>query len=229
MNAGLYIASILVAYFLGALPFGVIIARLMGGKDVRKVGSGKTGTTNVMRAAGKKAAVIALVMDIAKGVTAVFLAGVIMGDRDPHLAQALAGAAAIGGHTWSVFLGFRGGRGVATFTGCLLAMYWPAGVVGGIFIVGIGLQTRYMSLGSITGAVIAFFYMMSFHVLRLNFLTEWPPVEFVVFALCGAIFIYVVHRDNIRRLVNGTERRIGEKPSAGNGPSADAPTLSGIN
>jgi glycerol-3-phosphate acyltransferase PlsY len=229
MIAGLYIAAILIAYFLGSLPFGVIISRLMGGKDVRRVGSGKTGTTNVMRAAGKKAAAIALVMDIAKGVLAVFLAGIIMGDRTPHLAQALAGAAAIGGHTWSVFLGFRGGRGVATFIGCLLAMYWPAGVVGGIAMVGIGLQTRYMSLGSITGAVIAFFYMMAFHVLQVNFLLAWPPLHFVVFSLCGAIFIYVVHRDNISRLVNGTERRIGEKPSAGTGPSSNNPTLSGCN
>lgn len=220
MNAGLYIIAICLGYLLGAIPFGLIIARIFSKQDVRKIGSGKTGTTNVMRAAGKKAAALVLILDLAKGALAVVLARIIVGDSSAYLVQALAGVAAVAGHTWSLFLGFKGGRGVATFIGGLLAMFWPGGVLGGICIVGLGIKSRYMSLGSITGAVIAFIYMLILHILRVSFLAPWPPIEFVVYAMLGAVFIYVMHRDNIHRLMNGTERKIGEKPAVKTDPSS---------
>ena len=213
MSVVLYIAAVCVGYLLGAIPCGVIITRVFYGRDVRTVGSGKTGTTNVMRAAGKKAAAAALVLDLGKGALAVFLASIIAGNYNIYLAEALGGAAAIVGHTWSVFLRFKGGRGVATFVGCLLVMYWPAGVIGGAFILGLAFKSHYMSLGSITGAVVAFIYMLIFYVLQIDFLLPPPPLELVIFTMAGAIFIYIMHHDNIKRLVTGTERTFREKPA----------------
>jgi glycerol-3-phosphate acyltransferase PlsY len=220
MIAALAIAVVVMAYLIGSIPFGVIIGRYFTKTDIRQVGSGKTGATNVLRTAGRKAAFLALILDIGKGAVAVTLAGVIFGSGYANsigglawreAAQALAAAFTIVGHSWSVFLKFKGGRGVATFVGTLLALWWPAGVVGGIFIIGIGFQTKYMSLGSIIGAITAFIMLMSFNILRIDFLRPHPPFEYVVFAMAGAIFIYVMHRDNILRLYNGTERKLGEK------------------
>ncbi len=220
MIVALAIAVVLMAYLIGSIPFGVMIGQKFARTDIREVGSGKTGTTNVLRTAGKKAAAFALILDIGKGAVAVTLAWVIFntsysvsigGVPWRETAQALAALFAIVGHNWSVFLKFKGGRGVATFIGTLMALYWPAGVVGGLVIVGIGYQTKYMSLGSIIGAVTAFIMLMSFSILRINFIRPYPPYEYVVFAMIGAIFIYVMHRDNILRLYNGTERKLGEK------------------
>ena len=100
--------------------------------------------------------------------------------------------------------------------GGIAALYWPAAALGGICILGIGFRTKYMSLGSIIGAVSAFIMLMAFNVLRINAFGPYPPFEYVVFGMAGAIFIYVMHRDNILRLFNGTERRIGEKPKVEN-------------
>jgi glycerol-3-phosphate acyltransferase PlsY len=232
MTAGLYIAVVAIGYVLGSIPFGVLISRAFAKMDVRQVGSGKIGMTNVMRAAGKKAAFLSLILDIGKGVLAVTLAGVIFSGYTNgstggftwfESAKVLAALSAIAGHSWSIFLKFRGGRGVATFIGGLLALYWPAAVVGGILIIGIGFRTRYMSLGSIIGAVTAFIMLMSLNILRIDFLKPYPPIEYVTYAMIGAVFIYVMHRDNIIRLVSGTERRIGEKAKAETSPSSNNP------
>jgi glycerol-3-phosphate acyltransferase PlsY len=234
MTAFMYIAVALMGYLLGSIPFGLLISKKFANKDVREVGSGKIGMTNVLRAAGKKAAALSLLLDIAKGVLAVTFAGLIFHAKTQPVAgeifhwnesaKVLAALAAIGGHSWSVFLKFKGGRGVATFMGGLAALYWPAALIGGILIFGIGLRTKYMSLGSIIGAVAAFIMLMSFYVCKVDFLrTERMPFEYVVFAMIGAIFIYVMHHDNILRLYNGTERKIGEKTKAKTSPSANDP------
>ena len=161
----------------------MIISKKFAKKDVREVGSGKIGMTNVLRAAGKKAAAVSLILDIAKGAAAVALAGLIFRDKTETVAavftmnesaKVLAALAAIGGHSWSVFLKFKGGRGVATFMGGLAALYWPAALLGGILIFGIGFRTKYMSLGSIIGAVTAFIMLMSFYVLKVDFLRPIP-------------------------------------------------------
>jgi len=210
-----FAAVIIGGYILGSIPFGVIISRWSARVDVRDFGSGKTGATNVLRVAGKKAALTAVLLDFFKGTLAVFLAGLLFRGDSLALAsgywglaagaQVLAGMAAVGGHKWPVFLSFRGGRGVATYFGGLLALYPPAAVVGGgILFISVGL-TRYVSLGSIVGAVSALVLLLP---LTLFYGVSF---EYLVYALFGAIFIIVVHRDNIARLRAGKERKIGEK------------------
>jgi glycerol-3-phosphate acyltransferase PlsY len=130
-------------------------------------------------------------------------------------AKVLAALAALAGHVWPVFLKFKGGRGVATFFGGLAALSLPVAIIGGACVLGIGIRTKYMSLGSIIGAVIAFILLLTLYILQINFLGPYPPFEYVVFSMIGAVFIYIMHRDNIMRLFAGTERRIGEKPKAG--------------
>ena len=223
MTIALIILAALMGYLLGSIPWGVIISKKFANKDLLQVGSGKTGTTNVLRTAGKKAAALALILDIGKGALAVALTGVIFSSNYSisigalpwrEFAKALAAAAAISGHSWSVFLKFKGGRGVATFMGGLAALYWPAGALGGICVLGIGFRTKYMSLGSIIGAVTAFIMLMAFNILKIEVFGPYPAFEYMVFAMLGAIFIYVMHRDNILRLFNGTERKIGENITA---------------
>jgi glycerol-3-phosphate acyltransferase PlsY len=210
-----FAAVIIGGYILGSIPFGVIISRWSARVDVRDFGSGKTGATNVLRVAGKKAALTAVLLDFFKGTLAVFLAGLLLGGDSLALAsgywglaagaQVLAGVAAVGGHRWPVFLGFRGGRGVATYFGGLLALYPLAAVVGaGILFLSVGL-TRYVSLGSIIGAVSALVLLLPLT------LFYGVSLAYLVFTLFGAVFIIVVHRDNIARLRAGKERKIGEK------------------
>ena len=227
MIAAKYALVIIIGYLLGSIPFGLLISRHRTGTDLRNVGSGKTGMTNVLRTAGKKAAALALILDIGKGALAAILAGLIFSDYStgstvgftwPESARAMAALAAIAGHSWSVFLRFKGGRGVATFIGGLLALHWPAAVVGGGLMLIIGFRTRYMSLGSITGAVIAFIMLLVLYVLRADFLKPCPPIEYVIYAMICAIFIYIMHRDNVIRLVSGTERKLGDKVATGNTP-----------
>jgi glycerol-3-phosphate acyltransferase PlsY len=232
MTALMYIAVVLISYLLGSIPFGLLIGRRFANTDIRQVGSGKIGMTNVLRTAGKKAAALSLILDILKGALAVLIAALIFSGKSQantgiftwiESAKVLAALSAIAGHSWSIFLKFKGGRGVATFIGGLLALHWPAGIVGGAFILGIGFRTKYMSLGSIIGAVTAFIMLMSLNVLEVNFLKPYPPFEYVIFAMISAIFIYVMHRDNIIRLFNGTERKIGDKVKVAPSPSTNDP------
>jgi glycerol-3-phosphate acyltransferase PlsY len=223
----LYVTTVLLGYFLGSIPFGLLIGKAFSGKDIRQVGSGKIGMTNVMRAAGKKAAALSLVLDMAKSAFAVLCAHLIFSSSYAdsigagpwrESAMVLAALAAIAGHTWSVFLKFKGGRGVGTFIGGLLVMYWQAAVIGGGLMILIGIRTRYMSMGSIIGAVTAFIVLMSFSILGITFFGPVPDFVYVLYAMIGAIFIYVVHKDNVVRLFNGTERRIDDKPKTGSTP-----------
>ncbi len=227
---GLFLAVIVIGYLLGSLPFGLWLGMAFAGKDVRKVGSGKIGMTNVMRLGGKKLAFISLALDMAKSAFAVLCASLIFGSGYVesivttssliNVAMVAAALAAICGHSWSVFLKFKGGRGVATFIGGLLVMYWPAAVISGILTLVIGFRTKYMSMGSIIGAVFAFILLMAFSILQITFLDNYPPAYvYMLYAMVGAIFIYVVHRDNVVRLFNGTERKIGEKNDGGSSMS----------
>jgi glycerol-3-phosphate acyltransferase PlsY len=216
MIAAKLVAVALIGYFLGAIPFGVLIARRSAKVDVTTYGSGKIGATNVLRVAGKKAAGAVLVLDILKGFLAVVIAALIFNGEyvltssaSPwwlsRSAQVLAALAAIAGHKWSVFLHFGGGRGVATFFGGLLALCPAAALFGGEILLLGACLTRYASLGSISGAVAAYAILIPLTILN-GF-----PVEYLVYSLVGAVFIIVVHRDNIGRLLIGTERRIGER------------------
>ena len=211
-----FVAVVLIGYLLGSIPFGVLIGRRSARVDVRQHGSGKTGATNVLRVAGRKAAALVVTLDLLKGLLAVVFAGLIfsgdylvVGDSGlwwlARSAQVLAASAAVAGHNWPVFLKFKGGRGVATFFGGLVALCPPAALFGGeILIIGAGL-TRYVSLGSIAGVVGAFAILVPLTIIN-GF-----PIEYLVYALIGAVFIIVVHRDNIVRLMSGKERKLGEK------------------
>lgn len=209
-----FVAVVLIGYLLGSIPFGLLISKRSGKVDVRQYGSGKIGATNVLRAAGRKAAALVVVLDVSKGALAVVLAGLIIGRSylvvgdfglGALVAQVLAALAAMAGHNWPVFLKFHGGRGVATFFGGLAALYPPAAIFGGqIFIIGAGL-TKFASLGSIAGAVGTYAILVPLTIMN-GF-----PIEYLAYALIGTIIIIVMHRGNIRRLVSGKERKLGEK------------------
>ena len=209
-----FVAVVLIGYLLGSIPFGLLISKRSGKVDVRQYGSGKIGATNVLRTAGKKAAALVVFLDVSKGVLAVVLAGLIVGRTylvvgdfglGALVAQVLAALAAIAGHNWSVFLKFHGGRGVATFMGGLIALCPVAAIFGGeIFIIGAGL-TKFASLASIAGTVGTYAVLVPLTIMH-GF-----PIEYLAYALIGTIVIIVMHRDNIRRLMSGKERKLGEK------------------
>ena len=155
------VAVVVISYILGSIPFGLLIGKLSARTDIRQTGSGRTGATNVLRTAGKKAAALSLILDIVKGALAVLIARWLfdwaqpmVGDVSPSWmpgsAHALAALMVMAGHNWSVFLKFKGGRGVATFLGGLLALAWPAAIFGGLVMILVAGLSRYMSLGSIT-------------------------------------------------------------------------------
>jgi len=208
-----FVAAVVVGYLLGSIPFGALIGKRIGKVDVTEYGSGKTGATNVLRTAGRKAAAMVVVLDVSKGVLAVVFAGLIV-SRDYLVvgdfalgvitAQCLAALAAMAGHNWSVFLKFRGGRGVATFFGGLIALCPVVALFGGeVIIIGVGLS-RFASLGSIAGAVGSYTILVPLTILN-GF-----PIEYLVYALIGTVAIIVMHRDNIVRLMSGRERKLGE-------------------
>ena len=204
----------MVGYLLGCIPFGLIIGRGKAKVDIRRQGSGKTGATNVLRTTGKKAAFAVAALDLLKGVLAVVFAGIIVGSDYLLIgefglgilfAQVIAALAAMAGHIWPIFLGFRGGRGVATFFGGLLALCPVAAVFGGeILIIGAGLS-GFVSLGSITGAVGAYAILVPLIIIN-GF-----PIEYLAYTLIGTLVILYMHRGNIKRLLTGKERRLGEK------------------
>ncbi len=220
MIIGKFVLVALIGYLLGSIPFGVLIGKRSAKVDIRQLGSGKTGATNVLRVAGKKAAALVTVLDLLKGVVAVIFAGLIfsgdylMVDGSglwwlERSAQVLAAVAALAGHKWPVFVRFRGGRGVATFYGGLLALCLPAALFSGEILIITAFLTRYVSLGSIAGVVSAYAILIPLT------LINGFPIEYLVYALIGAIFIIVVHWDNIIRLISGKERKLGEKVELG--------------
>jgi len=201
-----FVGVALMGYLLGSIPFGVIISRRSAKVDVRQYGSGRMGATNVLRVAGKKAAALVTILDLSKGILAVVFAGLIFSEEYLMVsAQVVAPLAAVAGHNWPVFLKFKGGRGVATFFGGLLILSpWAALFGGAVLIIGVVL-TRYASLGSIAGVVGTCVILIPLTIINAS------PVEYLVYTLIGAIFIIVMHRDNIARLISGTERKFGEK------------------
>ena len=221
-----FVGVVILGYLLGSIPFGVLIGKRSAKVDVRQYGSGKTGTTNVLRTAGRKAAAAVVALDLLKGVLAVVFAGLIVSKSylvvgnfglGVLVAQCLAALAAIAGHNWSVFLKFRGGRGVATFFGGLMALCPPAALFGGeIFIIGTGL-TKFASLGSIAGVVGAYAILVPLTIM------DGFPIEYLAYTLIGTILIIVMHRDNITRLISGKERKLGDKAENNDFPPSNYP------
>ncbi len=183
-------------YLLGSVPFGVVITRALGLGDLRKIGSGNIGATNVLRTGHKGAALATLLLDSGKGAIAVLLARWLGGEG----AALVAGAAAFLGHLFPVFLGFKGGKGVATFLGTLIALSWPVGLMAcGLWLLTAAL-TRISSLSALVAAAGAPLLALGFGARGL-----------ALAALFMAALIFLRHRANIARLVAGTEPRIGRK------------------
>jgi len=196
-----YIIVILAAYLLGAIPTGYLAGRLVG-IDVRQYGSGRTGTTNVMRSAGTWPAFLTLLGDALKGIAAVALARAVLG---VPMGEVLAGLAAILGHNRSVFIGWHGGAGVITATAILLYISPVSVMVIAPIAFIVLLASRIASLASLTLCV-----LMPWPLVGLSILAQQPR-EYILYGLIASAFIIYAHRPNIRRLLAGTERRIGEK------------------
>jgi glycerol-3-phosphate acyltransferase PlsY len=212
---GEFVAVVVIAYLLGSIPFGLIIGKLKSGIDIREQGSGRTGATNLMRVAGTKLGVLALVLDVVKATGAVMLAAAIMG-RDSgvltvggvsiywlYVAQVAAGLAAVLGHNWPIFARFKGGRGVTAYFGTVFAIFPPAGIFGAEILAIAALRSRHMSLGSLLGALATWCLMLP---LTVGY-KLLPPIYLVYGSVAVALIAYQ-HRDNIKRLRQGTERQL---------------------
>ncbi|RFU14451.1 glycerol-3-phosphate 1-O-acyltransferase [Rhodobacteraceae bacterium W635] len=195
-SAALLALTALLAYLLGSVPFGLVMARAFGLGDIRAIGSGNIGATNVLRTGHKPAAALTLLLDAGKGGVAVLVARALLaGD-----AAQLAGFMAFLGHCFPVFLGFRGGKGVATFLGTLLALFWPAGIAACLTWAVVAAVARISSLSALVAAVLAPVWIS---------VLGMPQAGLVTGLL--AVVIFVRHDANIRRLLKGAEPRIGGK------------------
>jgi glycerol-3-phosphate acyltransferase PlsY len=211
MVIGKFIIIILMAYFLGAIPFGLITARMIGKVNITEHGSGNIGSTNVLRTVGTKAGLLVLFLDVLKGFVAVMLAKVIMGESfimagsyplNWQVAQVVAAMTVMAGHNWSVYIKFRGGKGVAAYFGGWLAMSPIAVAFGAVILIATVFITRYMSRGSILAAL----GILILQMLLIVFFNT--PSIYLVYSLLAAIVIIVQHRRNIQRLQSGTELKI---------------------
>lgn len=191
-------------YLLGSIPFGVIITRLGGAGDVRAIGSGNIGATNVLRTGRKDLALATLILDAGKGAVALLLARWLFGSE---AAGAIAGASAFIGHLFPVWLGFKGGKGVATFFGLLIAALWPLRLMAGAIWILTAFVFRISSLSALTAAAAA--PLLALLPLAMLGLPASTPI--IVLAVFTALLIYVRHSANIARLLKGTEPRIGAK------------------
>ncbi len=187
------------AYLLGSIPFGVVITRMMGLGDLRQIGSGNIGATNVLRTGNKPAAAATLILDAAKGGIAVLIARALVGDD----AAQLAALASFLGHLFPIWLGFKGGKGVATFLGILLALAWPIGLMACATWAVTAAITRISSASALAASA-----------LTPGYLAFAGYSDTVILTVLLAALVWVRHAANIRRLRDGTEPKIGKKKSA---------------
>lgn len=192
----IYILVALAAYLLGSVPFGLVMAKAFGLGDIRKIGSGNIGATNVLRTGNKPAAALTLVLDAGKGAAAVLIARALVGED----AAGLAGLFAMLGHLYSVFLKFNGGKGVATFLGTLLALSFPVGLAACATWLVVAVVARYSSLAALVTAALAPIYTYIFY-----------HRHGAVLVLLLSALIFYRHGANIRRLLDRTEPKIGQK------------------
>jgi glycerol-3-phosphate acyltransferase PlsY len=188
---------VLLCYLLGSIPFSYIFSRVWGGVDIRAKGTGNVGATNVLRTLGIKIALASLIGDFLKGVLAAWM-GFYMGGE---MLAAVCASIVVVGHCWPIFLGFRGGKGVATSAGVLLVLVPPVMLMLAITFVTLIALTRYVSLGSVCGAVF----------LPLMLLFMHQPWSYIIMGLILSSIVLFRHRDNIQRLRKGTEKKVNEK------------------
>lgn len=206
-----YILMAVIAYLIGSISFSVIISKKMAGFDVREKGSGNAGTTNMLRSVGKKAAAITLICDILKGVVSIGIAiilGNIVKGVDKELLLQIAGITVVIGHTFPIFFGFKGGKGVATSLGVLLMSNWQIGLICLVFAIVLMALTRMVSLGS-CGAAILFPVLTLFINEHYTVLTEGKSGNvYFIYSILLAIIVLYNHRENIKRILNGTENKL---------------------
>ena len=193
---GIYLLAIVIGYLLGSIPFGLLLTRFAGTQDLRSIGSGNIGATNVLRTGRKGLAAATLLCDMLKGTVAVVIAGYFGGPE----AAMLAGLAAFLGHLFPVWLNFKGGKGVAVYIGVLIGLFWPAAVVFCVLWLATAATTRYSSLSGLVASFVTPIFLWWFG----------HPALAALFAVLTLLLFYI-HRENIKRLQAGTEGRIGAK------------------
>ena len=208
-----YIIMAIIAYCIGSVNFSVIFSKKFAGFDVREKGSGNAGTTNMLRTVGKKAAAITFICDILKGVVSIGIA-ILLGnipDVNKELLVQIAGVAVVLGHTFPVFFGFKGGKGVATSLGVLLLSNWQIGLICLVFGVVLIILTRMVSVGSCSAAVL-FPVLTLFINDHYTILTEGKSGNvYFIYSVILAVIVLFNHRSNIKRILNGTENKISLK------------------
>ena len=205
-----YIIVAIVAYLLGSISFSVIISKKMAGFDVREKGSGNAGATNMLRSIGKRAAILTLIGDALKGVVAILVAilvGTIAKNADKALLVQIAGRAVVVGHTFPIFFGFKGGKGVATALGVLLMTNWQIGLICLVFALVLMALTKMVSMGSV-GAAILFPVLVLF--IHTNY-TVSNESSYFIYSVILALIVAFNHRSNIKRILNGTENKLSFK------------------
>lgn len=202
LNWGLSVPATLIAivvgYLFGSIPFGIILTRLAGGPDLRSIGSGNIGATNVLRTGNKKLAAATLVGDMLKGTVAVLVGAYFLGGPQAAL---VAGVGAFLGHLFPVWLSFKGGKGVATYIGVLIGVKASVALAFAVIWLGLAYLFRYSSLSALIASVIA--------PLLLWFWAEMPQAALVMAVL--SVLLWIMHRENIARLLAGSEGKIGQK------------------
>lgn len=203
-----YFIVAIIAYCLGSISFSVIISKKMAGFDVREKGSKNAGSTNVLRTVGKKAALITLICDILKGIVAILIAvliGNLVNGVDKALLVEIAGLFAVIGHTFPIFFGFKGGKGVATALGVLFIVNWQIALICLVFALLLMCITKMVSVGSLAAAIL--FPVLTIFI-RDNYIVYG---NYVVFGILMALIVIYNHRTNIKRLATGTENKINLK------------------
>ena len=204
----------IIAYLIGSINFSVILSKKMAGFDVRQKGSGNAGTTNMLRSVGKKAAAITLICDILKGVVSIgiaILVGYLFNAQNKSILVQIAAIAVVIGHTFPIFFGFKGGKGVATSLGVILMSNWQIGLICLVFALVLMVLTKMVSLGSCAAAVL-------FPVLTLFINTNYTVLSegksgkvYLIYSILLAVIVLFNHRSNIKRILNGTENKVGSK------------------
>lgn len=209
-----YIIMAIIAYCIGSLNISIFISKKMGGFDLREKGSNSTGATNVLRTVGKKAAAITLLFDIFKGIIAIAISmiiGNIIKETNQELLLQIAGIAVVLGHTFPIFFGFKGGKGVATSIGILLMSNWKIGLICLVFALVLIILTRMVSVGSCAASIL-FPVLTLFINDNYTILTEGKRGStYLIYSIILAVIVLYNHRSNIKRLLNGTENKLSLK------------------
>ena len=206
----LNVITAIISYLIGSINFSVILSKKIAGFDVREKGSGNAGSTNMLRSVGKKAAALTLICDILKGVAAILIAmfiGWIFNVENKSLLVQISGIAVVIGHTFPIFFGFKGGKGVATSLGILIMTNWQIGLICLVFGIVLIILTRMVSLGSCTAA--ALFPVLTLFITENYIVTQGSG--YFIYSIILAVIVLFNHRSNIKRILEGKENKISFK------------------